>query len=234
VASHREIRASQALAGIILAMATRERPRDRADRLATEARLLLGADLRRARVAAGISLRDAAAAASISHTELWRLERGQSRVVPIARVFRTAAAVGLTASVRLFPDGDPIRDAGQSRVLERLRGNLHPGLGWRTEVPLPNVGDPRAWDAVIRSRGWWRPVEVEAALRDAQATERRLALKQRDGRAPAPILVLADTPRNRAALAAAPAAFPTLPVRTRPILSALRRGVDPGSGIVFL
>ena len=40
--------------------------------------------------------------------------------------------------------------------------------------------------------------------------------------------------RNRAALTAAPAAFATLPVRTRPILSALRRGVDPGSGIVFL
>jgi hypothetical protein len=49
------------------------------------------------------------------------------------------------------------------------------------------------------------------------------------------ILLVADTPRNRRALAAAPAAFGDLPLRTREILAALRDGRDPGgSGIVIL
>jgi hypothetical protein len=154
--------------------------------------------------------------------------------MPLGRLFRAAAAVGLTPSVRLFPDGDPLRDAGQSRLLARLHAEVHPSLRWRTEVPLPTPGDLRAWDAVVSGPDWWRPVEVEAALRDAQATERRLALKCRDGDAAAPILVLAETRRNRAALAAAPAAFATLPVRTGEILAALRQGEDPCSGIVFV
>jgi hypothetical protein len=49
------------------------------------------------------------------------------------------------------------------------------------------------------------------------------------------ILVVADTPRNRRALAAAPAPFADLPLRSRAILRALRVGENPGaSGIVVL
>lgn len=207
---------------------------DRADRLAGEALRTVAADIRLARLASGLSLRDVAKAVGISHTEVWRFERGLARSVSLQRVYRLAAAVGLAPAIRLYPDGDSIRDAGQSRILARLRGELHPSLGWRTEVPLPNSRDPRAWDGMIFGDGWRRAVEAETVIRDAQAQERRLTLKMRDGAADQLVLVVADTARNRAALTAAPAAFHGLPVRSREILAALRRGADPGGGILLL
>jgi hypothetical protein len=146
-----------------------------------------------------------------------------------------SAAVGLDLRLRAYPAGDAIRDAGQILLLERLRVRLHPSLGWSTEVPLPIDGDLRAWDAVIRARTWHRPVEAETILDDIQATERRLALKRRDAGEDHLILLVADTRRNRRALEAAPGAFANLTLRTREVLSALARGVDPGgSGIVIL
>lgn len=149
-------------------------------------------------------------------------------------IHRIGAVVGLTVSVRLYPDGDPIRDAAHARLLARFRSQLHESLRWRTEVPLPNSRDPRAWDAMIFGDGWRRAVEVETVIRDAQAQERRLMLKLRDGAADTLILVIADSARNRAALASAPAAFALLPARSRGILAALRQGADPGGGILFL
>ena len=62
-----------------------------------------------------------------------------------------------------------------------------------------------------------------------------MTLKRRDGGVGHAILVLADTRRNRTALAAAPAAFATFPLRTAQVLKALAEGRDPGaSGIVLL
>jgi len=88
---------------------------------------------------------------------------------------------------------------------------------------------------LIRGPGWRIGVEGETVLDDIQAVERRVALKRRDGNVDHVILLVADTPRNRRALAAAPAAFGDLPLRTREILAALRDGRDPGgSGIVIL
>jgi len=145
------------------------------------------------------------------------------------------AVVGLDLALRAYPAGDAIRDAGQVRLLERLRSRLHPSLRWSTEVPLPIEGDLRAWDAMIRGTDWRLPVEAETALDDIQATERRLTLKRRDGEADHVILLVADTRRNRRALAAAPGAFAELPLRTREILADLARGTHPGgSGIVIL
>jgi hypothetical protein len=146
-----------------------------------------------------------------------------------------AAAVGLNVRLRAFPGGDAIRDAGQAHLLQRFRSRLHPALAWSTEVPLPIPGDLRAWDALIRGPGWRIGVEGETVLDDVQAIERRLALKERDGEVDRVILLVADTMRNRRALAATPAAFSDLPVRTRAVLAALRVGRDPGrSGIVIL
>ena len=145
------------------------------------------------------------------------------------------AAVGLEVRLRAYPAGDAIRDAGQARLLERLRVLLNPSLGWSTEVPIPIPGDFRAWDAVIRGAAWRIGVEGETALDDVQAVERRLALKQRDSDVDHVILLIADTRRNRRALAATPASFGDLPLRTRDMLAALRAGRDPGrSGIVVL
>ena len=142
------------------------------------------------------------------------------------------SVVGLEVAVRVYPHGDPLRDAGHARLLGRLRGELHPRLTWRTEVPLPIAGDARAWDAVIGGDGWQLPVEAETVLTDSQAIERKLALKLRDGGFDHVVLLLADTRRNRTALWGVQR---TMPLETRAVLAALRDGRDPSaSGLVIL
>ena len=144
-------------------------------------------------------------------------------------------AVGLDVRLRSFPAGDPIRDAGQLQLLERLRQRLDPALSWQTEVPLPIPGNLRAWDALITGRGWRVAVEAETVLDDLQAVERRISLKRRDGRMEHVILIVADTRRNRGVLAGAPQAMPSFSRRARRVLGALRRGHDPRcSAIVVL
>ena len=82
---------------------------------------------------------------------------------------------------------------------------------------------------------WRIGVEAETVVDDTQALDRKLAMKRRDGLVDHLILLVADTRRNRRALAAAPAAFADLPLRSRAILRALRHGENPGaSGIVLL
>jgi hypothetical protein len=50
------------------------------------------------------------------------------------------AMVGLDVRLRAWPAGDPIRDAGQQRLLDRLRLRVGPTVRLRTEVPLPIEG----------------------------------------------------------------------------------------------
>jgi hypothetical protein len=108
-------------------------------------------------------------------------------------------------------------------------------LGWRTEVPLPITGDRRAWDAGIYGDTWWRPIEAETVRDDGQALERRLSLKCRDGGVDGAILLVADTPRNRAALKSMASLQADAPLRTGAVLAALTAARDPGaSGIVLL
>jgi hypothetical protein len=181
-----------------------------------------------------LSLRAVGDGTGIDHARIWRFERGSFGELTVPDLAAIGAAVGLDVRLRAYPAGDPIRDAGQVRLLERLRVRLHPSLGWSTEVPLPIEGDLRAWDALIRGRGWLRPVEAETVLDHLQATERRLALKQRDGGEDHVILLVADTRRNRRALEAAPGAFANLPLRGRAILGSLGRGDDPGGGGIVI
>jgi transcriptional regulator with XRE-family HTH domain len=193
------------------------------------------ADIAAARRNAGLSLDAVGAACGISGSAAGRIECGITQIVDVRTLAAIAAAVGLELRLRAFQAGDPIRDAGQARLLVRLRARLHPSLGWSTEVPLPIPGDRRAWDAVVRGRPWQIGVEGETVMDDVQALERRLALKRRDAGIDHVILLVADTARNRRALTSAPAAFADLPLRTREILAALRNGRDPGgSGIVIL
>jgi hypothetical protein len=175
------------------------------------------------------------AACGVSRSAIDRMEAHRADSVDVVLLASMAACVGLDLRLRAYPSGDPIRDAGTQRLLERLRVRLHPNLAWRTEVVLPIVGDLRAWDAMIRGIEWRLAVEAETVLDDIQAVERKLALKQRDGGIDHVILLVADTPRNRRALAAAPGAFAMFSRDSRAILRALGEGRDPGtSGIVIL
>jgi transcriptional regulator with XRE-family HTH domain len=216
-------------------MPTRERPADRGRRKCRDAARGVARDARRARIGAGLSLRAVGAATGIDRGRIWRFERGRFGLLRVEDVGAICAAVGLDLAFRAYPAGDPIRDAGQARLLALLRARLHPSLRWRTEVPLPISGDLRAWDAMVRGPRWRIAVEAETVLDDIQALERRLALKRRDGDVDHVILLVADTTRNRRAIASAPAALADLQLRTRHVLAALSDGRDPSaSGIVIL
>jgi transcriptional regulator with XRE-family HTH domain len=216
-------------------MATSERSNDRAERLTDEGLIAIGRELRRARVGSGLSQRTLEAATGISKSEIGRIERGRAPMVPLRVVIRQATALGLTIPLKLYPGGDPLRDMGQARLLERFRQRLHPSLRWDTEVPLPIPGDRRAWDAVCGREAWRVGVEAETVLDDSQAVDRRVSLKRRDGGVDHVVILIADTPRNRRALEQTAAGFSGFPLRTREIMAALGAGLEPrGSGVVIL
>jgi transcriptional regulator with XRE-family HTH domain len=189
-------------------------------------------------VAAGLSLRTVARAIGVSHTHVGRFERDSLASPSVAFLCAYCDVLGLELSVRAYPAGDPLRDAGQRRLLGRLRNELHADLQWREEVPLPDTQDRRAWDAAIApAEGTWCVrVEAEVRVTDGQSLQRRLALKVRDGGPGHVLLLLADTRHNRLALSALRQVLrPTLPLDQRAVLAALRAGEDPGgSGIVVL
>jgi len=216
-------------------MTTRSRPTDRARRRMDEDLHRVRLDLGLARRGAGLSLDAVGAACGISGSTASRIEGGATHDPDLRVLAAMAAVVGLELRVRAYPAGDPIRDAGSQRLITRLRIRLHPDLTWMTEVPLPILGDLRAWDAMIRSAAWRLAVEAETVLEDIQAVERRLALKQRDGQIDHVLLVVADTRRNRRALASAPAAFLGFSRDARRLLRNLSRGAEPRtSGILLL
>lgn len=156
-------------------------------------------------------------------------------MLPLTGAARILAAAGLDLSVRVYPGGAPIRDIGQVKLLARLRVEIHPRLRWRTEVPMPIVGDQRAFDAVVDGDGVRLAIECVTRLEDAQATERAINGKQRDATIPRLLLVLAATRHNRAALAAAPTLRAAFPLGNRAVLAALRAGRQPvANGLIFL
>jgi transcriptional regulator with XRE-family HTH domain len=188
---------------------------------------------------AGKTLREVGRAAGMSYSQVGRLERAVSPNVTLVHLAKVGAVVGLDVRLRTYPGSVPLRDAGQIALLDRLRTRLAPNLTMRTEVPLPIEGDLRAWDAVIAGfepTGDPLHAEAETRLYDAQAQLRRIALKARDSGVEIVLLVLADTPRNRAAVQAAGRVIvDTYPVPSREALRALRQGRHPGgSALIFV
>lgn len=219
-------------------MPTRERMVHAGRRRTLESLRRLGRDFRIARVGAGLSLRTVADTTGASHQQLARFERGELRRVVLEDVGAWCATVGLELALRAYPAGDPLRDRAQRALLARLRERIHRTLRWREEVPLPVEGDRRAWDAVVEppDRSWRLRIEAETSIADAQALERRLALKIRDDPTGHVLLLVADTRANRQAVVALASGIGTaLPAPPRSMLRALREGDEPpGSGIVLL
>jgi transcriptional regulator with XRE-family HTH domain len=196
----------------------------------------LGNEIRIARGSSGLSQVAAGADAGMSHAQWSRIERGVLRELTIDQASRAATAIGLRLAVRLYPDGDPARDAAQLALLARFRAKLPPAARWDTEVPIPIPGDRRAWDALVRLRDRRAGCEAETRLLDVQALERRLSLKLRDGEIDVLILLVSDTANNRRILAAHREALRALlPLDGRQVLASLRAGHLPErSGIVIL
>jgi transcriptional regulator with XRE-family HTH domain len=204
--------------------------------------LRVGAELRLARASAGLSLASVSQVVGISASQIARIERGLVRTANIWQLARIGAIVGLDVRIKTYLGPDPLRDAGQVRLLGRLRSSLHPNLSMRLEVPLPRAGDARAWDAWIAgfveasaSRDGL-PVEGETRIIDAQGQIRRITLKMRDSGVDHVLLVVADTPANRQAVAAAHfITAESFPVSARKAMAALAAGRHPGgSALVFI
>lgn len=201
----------------------------------------VGRELRFARLGAGLTQIQVGRASGLSGSYVSLIERARADGVSLVHLARLTSVVGLDLNVRVYPGGTMLRDAGHRALLERLRAAISPTLTWRTEVPLPNVGDQRAWDAMIVGHAstagsvFRIGVEAETRPRDAQALQRRIALKRRDGGVDHVLLVIAKTRGNRAFLSeAAPALVPDFPIHGRVAMAALEAGQDPGGSSLIL
>lgn len=216
-------------------MAREETTAARGARRAVQLVVRLAGELVAARTAAGLSIREVARRLGVSHDKIRRLERADPSAMSVEIVARYAAMVGLQLAASLHPDGDPVRDRAHLALLERFRRRLHPSLRWRSEVPVPIVGDRRSGDAVIGGEGWDALVEAETRIGDVQLVERRAAAKARDLGTGRLILLLGDTVHNREVLRLHPELSVRFPVDAQICMRRLRRGEDPeGDAIVVL
>ena len=108
-------------------MGTRERPIEAG---AARGRALTGAVLRElhGRLDRGIGGGDIARAVGISPAQYSRIERGLTGSVSIEQASSMLAIVGLELSVRVYPSGEPLRDAAHAALIGRFRAGLHPML----------------------------------------------------------------------------------------------------------
>ncbi len=195
----------------------------------------LGRDIRQARLNHDLSQATCGSRIGISGSTWSRMERGLFPRASLIRLLRAAAVVGLDLGVRAYPGGEAVRDKAHLGLLEKLRTRLGPSLRWRTEVPLPNPGDRRAWDARIDSAQVRIGVEAETRARDSQDLQRRVSLKRRDGGVDHVILLLADTRHNRRFLrVAGPGFHADFPVPGAVALERLAAGADPGGSAIIL
>jgi transcriptional regulator with XRE-family HTH domain len=215
-----------------------DRARDRATRRATRALHDLGEELRHARFERGVSQQAVAFAAGVDRADYSRLEAGKLPGLSIVRAYRVAAALGLDLSLRTYPVGAGIRDAGQAKRLQRPTACVGPPLTWRAEVPFPRTDDRvelRSRDLVLFGQGERTAIELETRLYDLQAQLRRFALKQRDDPVEHFLLVVADTRRNRRVLFGFADLLGDLTrLRAASVLSMLRAGRHPPTGIILV
>ena len=216
-------------------MATVDRARDRGHRQAGKLLRELGSELREARLAAGFSQRHVAQVAGLNQSRVSRTERVR-RVPPgIDELAAHCAVLGLRLSLKAYPEGSPVRDVAQLRLLERLRARIDTRFRWRSEVPIGNAGDLRAWDVQLDGPGSIG-IDAETRIYDIQALQRRTETKWRDSGVDRVVLLVASTRHNRNVLNEHRETLrSTFPSDTPEVMAALRRGRLPGNnGVVLL
>lgn len=145
------------------------------------------------------------------------------------------AHLGHKLVVTTYPTGEPLRDAGQTKLLERFNARLSPTWQRVAESPMPQRGDLRAWDELLR--GVVRiGVEAETRPNDLQLIARAMSTKQRDSGVDRMVLLVGGTARNRTLIREHVGLVrQTFPLDTRSTLQALAEGRDPGAnGVVVL
>ena len=163
-----------------------------------------------------------------------RFEGGSDPSVP--ELAEAGSVLGLQISAAFHPVGEAIRDTGQQALAGRFRQILAPAWRVTAEVLLPNAGDRRSWDLLLRLAGQLVGVELETRVRDVQWLTRRIRERERDGGVDYVLVVLSASAHNRRVLPelreALGVEFGTSP---RGILGALREGRPiPGSGVILL
>jgi hypothetical protein len=149
---------------------------------------------------------------------------------------RHAAAVGMKARIKVYPEGPPIRDAAQVALIRAFRALIGAAAKLLIEQPVSdNTGDIRAFDATLDIPGGCG-LEFVTRFYDCQAQVRSAILKQRDSGVGRVIFVVKATHTNRQAVAAAADVIATtFPLGTRAVMAALREGRDPGAnGLAFV
>jgi transcriptional regulator with XRE-family HTH domain len=198
-------------------------------------RRTLGREARELRMQAGLSQSELARAAGVSRAWLQRFELSRLKRLDLGRVTVLFAVLGHKVVAKPYPTGEPLRDAGHARLLERFNARVPPLWRRSFEVPMPLPGDLRAWDEVLA--GPIRiGVEAETKPRDLQSVERAIGLKLRDSHMERAVLLVAATHANLALVSANIATIrQTFPLDTRTTLAALGAGRDPGAnGLVIL
>jgi hypothetical protein len=104
------------------------------------------------------------------------------------------------------------------------------------EVLLPNAGDRRSWDFLLRLEAQRVGVELETRVRDVQWLVRRMRERERDGGVDLVLLVLSASAHNRRVLPELRQALgPEFATSPRAVLKALREGRPiPGSAVILL
>jgi transcriptional regulator with XRE-family HTH domain len=215
-----------------------ERLCHRGARRGAKALVDIAEEFRHARLRLGLSQQAVAQAARIDRADYSRIEAGKLTRVALLTLFRVGAVLGLDLSLRAYPGGWALRDAGQAKREQRLIAAVGPPLRWQTEVPITREGsryDLRGWDLVISGRGERTGFEFEVKLYDLQAQHRRWNLKRRDDPVEHFVVAVAETRANRRVLAEFTALLTDRPRhRTATVLGTLRRGDHPPTGIVLI
>lgn len=216
-------------------MGSKERSTDRGRRNGRRLGRELGEQARHARIAAGLSQDLVARASGLSRSALGRIERGQRASVGLVELATVLAVVGMKLTSAAYPDGDAYHDDVHQRLGQATHGLLPATAPWRTEVPFPNAGDLRNWDAMSILEGKRVGFEFETHPRDGQELQRRMSRKRRDGGVDELVVVLLDTRANRRFWADHAAELAVdFPTPSAEVLRALRAGRAPGSGVIFV
>ena len=215
-------------------MATRERPIDRGRRLGKELGARLIGELRQERIKADVSQRAIATQLGWSQARYWRFEHNADAL--LSEIAKVAALLGLEPSAGLHRVSDAIADRGQVALLGRFRMLLAVTVAVVSEAPLPNMGDRRSWDLLLKIGRQRVGVEAETKVRDIQQTVRKIRGRERDGGVDELLIVLADTRANGAIRDELVLALgPRFATRPRAIVEALRAGMPvPGSGVLLV
>lgn len=221
-------------------MATKETHLQRGRRRARTATERTLNELAESRRTLNLSQRTVAMELGINQSQYWRIEARKVEDLTVTRVFEIASVLGYEVALTLHPIGDPIRDAAQQSVSKRFDAILAPTWIVVDEALLPNPGDRRSWDKLLRLTGGAERhvvgVDLESRIYDIQALVRRTRERERDGGVDEILIVLSDSAHNRrlaSSLAEAlgpPYATPAVEIR-----KALRRGEPlPGSGVILI